>query len=106
MAFKALFIAHIPDADYRIHKSVIDTGMYKMFSVMVKNQEEALLVAKEYFEKEGIQAISLCPGFTNSNVGEISSLLNGQVSVNVSRGDGPSNKIAMDAMKEAGFFDH
>jgi len=27
MAFKALFLAHAPDADFEKHKSIIDTSM-------------------------------------------------------------------------------
>ena len=36
MAFKALFIAHAPDADYEKHRSLIETGKYKLFTVVVK----------------------------------------------------------------------
>ena len=40
MAFKALFLAHAPDADYEKHSNVIDTGKYNLFTVVVKNQME------------------------------------------------------------------
>ena len=63
MTFKALFIAHAPDADYKKHRTVIDTGMYKLYSVVVKTQEEAVQVSKEYWQNESIKAIMLCPGF-------------------------------------------
>jgi len=104
MAFKALFIAHAPDADYKKHRSVIDTGKYKLYSIVVRTQEEALLVSKEYFQNESIEAIMLCPGFKHADVAEIFETLEGKVSVNVSRGDGPSSKISMEALKKAGFF--
>ena len=39
MAFRTLFIAHAPDADEERHRSVIDTAMYQLFTVVVKNQE-------------------------------------------------------------------
>ena len=104
MAFKALFIAHAPDADYKKHRTVIDTGKYKLFSIVVKTQEEALEVSKEYLKNEAIEAIILCPGFKHGDVAEIFQALEGKVSVNVARGDGPSGKIAMEAMKKAGFF--
>ena len=35
----------------------------------------------------------LCPGFSHSDVAEIFNALDGKVSVSVSRGDGPSNRI-------------
>jgi hypothetical protein len=103
MAFKAIFIALAPDADYQKHRSVIDTGKYKLFSIVVRTQEEALLVSKEYFQNESIEAIMLCPGFTHGDVTEIFEILEDRVSVNVTRGDGPSNKISVEALKKAGF---
>jgi hypothetical protein len=103
MAFKALFIAHAPDADYEKHKSIIDTGKYRLLTVVVKNQDEAIKVSKSIYEKEKIDSIMLCPGFTHSNVAEIFKALEGKVSVNVSRGDGPSDKISQ-AVLQREFF--
>jgi hypothetical protein len=104
MAFKALFLAHAPDADYEKHNSVIETGKYKLFTVVVKNQNEAVKVSKSIYKKEKIDAIMLCPGFTHSDVSEIFQALEGKVSVNVSRGDGPSNKISQPVIQRE-FFD-
>ncbi len=104
MAFKVLFIAHAPDADYKKHRNVIDTGMYKLYSVVVRTQEEAVQVSKEYWQNESIDSILLCPGFTHRDVAEIFGALEGKVSVNVARGDGPSSKISAEAMKKAGYF--
>jgi len=94
MAFKALFLAHAPDADYEKHKSIIDTGKYRLLTFVVKTQDEAIKVSKSIYEKEKIDAIILCPGFTHSDVSEIFQALEGKVSVNVARGDGPSSKIS------------
>ena len=104
MTFKVLFIAHAPDADYKKHRTVIDTGMYKLFSIVVKTQEEALQVSKDYLQNESIEAILLCPGFKHGDVAEIFEAVEGKVSVNVARGDGPSSRISMEALKKAGFF--
>ena len=41
MAFKTLFIAHAPDANYEKHQSMIDTGKYRLWTFVVKNQDEA-----------------------------------------------------------------
>lgn len=103
MAFKTLFLAHAPDADYEKHKSVIDTGKYKIWTFVVKTQEEAIKVSKSIYEKEKIDAIILCPGFTHSDVSEIFQALEGKVSVNVARGDGPSSKIAQAALQKEFF---
>ena len=94
MAFKALFLAHAPDADYEKHKNIIDTGKYRLLTVVVKTQDEAIKVSKSIYEKEKIDAIILCPGFTHNDVAEIFQALEGKVSVNVARGDGFSNKIS------------
>ena len=104
MTFKTLFIAHAPDADYKKHRNVIDTGMYKLYSVVVKTQEEAVQVSKDYWQNESIDAILLCPGFTHCNVAEIFEATEDKVSVNVARGDGPSDKISIEALKKAGYF--
>ncbi len=103
MAFKALFLAHAPDADYEKHRNVIDTGKYKLFTVVVKNQMEAIKVAKNIYKNEKINAVMLCPGFTNNDVSEIFMALKGKVSINVSRGDGSSNKISLPVIQREYF---
>ena len=103
MAFKALFLAHAPDADYEKHKSIIDTGKYRLLTFVVKTQDEAIKVSKSIYEKEKMDAIILCPGFTHSNVSEIFKALEGKVSVNVARGDGPSSKISQAVIQKEYF---
>ncbi len=93
MAFKTLFLAHAPDADPGKHRSVVDTGRLRLFIVAVKSQAEALEVSRLFYEKEKIEGIILCPGFSHGDAGEIFQALEGKVSVNVARGDGPSNRI-------------
>ena len=57
MAFKALLLAHAPDADSEKHRSLIDTGKYKLFTVVIKNQTEAIKVAQNIYKNEKIHAI-------------------------------------------------
>jgi hypothetical protein len=104
MAFKALSISMSPDADPRKHRSEIETGKYQLFSVVVKNPAEAAEVCREFVEQRSIHSVLLCPGFTNSDVADISKSVGPGVGVCVARGDGPSGKIAMEAMQKAGFF--
>lgn len=103
MAFKALFLAHAPDADMEKHRSIIDTGKYRLITVIVKDQKEAVNVAKTVYEQENIDAIILCPGYTHSDVAEIFQVLKGKVSVNVARGDGPSSRIAQERIQKEYF---
>ena len=105
MAFKALFLSHAPDADYAKHNSVIHTGRYQLFTFVVKDQREAVTVAKDIFEKENIDAVILCPGFTHADVSGIFHALDGKVSVNVARGDGPSNRITQPVIQRE-YFNH
>jgi len=104
MAFKTLFLAHAPDANKDKHRSAIDTGKYRLFTVVVKNQAEAVEVCKDFVEKEAIDSILLCPGFTHSDVAEIAEAVGNKVAISVARGDGPSNRVSLAAMKREGFL--
>jgi len=105
MAFKALFMAHAPDADCEKHRNIIDTGKYKLITVVVQNQKEAIKVSKNVYKDEKIDAVMLCPGFTHNDVAEIFNALEGKVGVNVARGDGPSSKIVQPVIQRE-YFNH
>jgi Family of unknown function (DUF6506) len=104
MAFTALFIAHAPDADPEKHRTVLDTGLYKLFTVIAKDQEQALEVCKRMVAEEGIHSVLLCPGHTHQDVAAIAAAVGDKVSVSVARGDSRSMRIAAKAMEEAGWF--
>ena len=95
MAFKTLFMAHAPDADPTRHRSEIDTGMYRLFTVVVSDQAEATEIAEAFVADQEIDAILLCPGFTHRDVAELVEVTEGQVAVCVARGDGPSGRISV-----------
>jgi len=99
------FVAMTPEARPE-HRSVIDTPMYRLISVLVRDEEQAQEVCAELVRREGVSSFILCPGFTNQGVGKLSASLGPDISVNVSRGDGPSNAVARKAMERAGFFKH
>jgi len=104
MPFKTLFLAHTPDADPEMHKSVIETSKYKLFVALVRNLNQAIEVCKRYAKDEGIHSILLCPGFTHKEIAEISEAVGKNVGISVARGDGPSGRIAMEVMKKEGWF--
>ena len=104
MAFKALFLAHAPDADKEKHRNAIDTGMYQLFTVVVKNQAEAVEVCQDFVEKRKIDSVLLCPGFTHGDVAEIVQAAGGSVAVAVARGDGPSGKVSLAARRREGYM--
>jgi hypothetical protein len=99
MAFKVLFLAHAPDAEKERHRNIIDTGMYQLFTVVVKNQVEAVSVCKDFVKKKNIDSVLLCPGFTHSNVAEIAETAGENVAVSVARADGPGGKVSLAARK-------
>ncbi len=104
MAFKVLFLAHAPDADKEKHRSAIATGMYQLFSVVVRNQAEGIEVCRNFVEKENIDSVLLCPGFTHGDVAEIGKAVGNNVAVSVARGDGPSGKVSLAARKREGYL--
>jgi len=105
MLFKSLFIAHVPDADPEQHQTELETGMYKLFVRLVKDQEQALKIVTDLVDKEHIHSIALCPGFSYQEVAEIAQMAGPDVGVTVARGDGKSSRIAKQAMEKAGWFD-
>ena len=104
MAFKAVFLAHTPDAEPEKHRCVIETSKYKLFVVLVKDQDQAVKVCKKLVDEENIHSILLCPGFTHKGVAEIAEAVGGNIAVAVARGDGPSNRVSRKVMKEEGWF--
>ena len=105
MPFKTVFIAHAPDADPEKHHSLIETGRYKLYTYVVKSQEEAIRVCRDLYEKDRIESVLLCPGFTHKDVAEIFEVLGRKVAVCVSRGDGPSSQITGPILQRE-FFGH
>jgi len=65
MAFKAAFLAHAPDAEPEKNTCVVETSKYKLFVVVVSNQEQAVKECKRLVKDEGIHSVMLCPGFTH-----------------------------------------
>jgi len=99
MAFKAVFLAHAPDAEPEKHRAVIETSKYKLFVVVVKDQGQAVKVCRKLVKEEGIHSILLCPGFAHRNVAEIVEAVGKNVAVAVARGDGPSSRVSAEVRK-------
>jgi len=104
MAFKTLFLAHTPDADPDKNNCILETPKYKLFVRLVRGQKQALEVCKKLVKEEEIESILLCPGFTHRDIAEIAGAVGPNVGISVARGDGPSGRISMEAMKKAGWF--
>jgi hypothetical protein len=77
---------------------------YKLFAVLVKDQNQAVEVCKKLVPEEGIHSILLCPGFAHGDVAEIAGAVGENVAVAVARGDGPSSRVSMGVMKRECWF--
>ena len=99
MTFKVVFLAHAPDAEPEKHRSVVETSKYKLFSVVVKDQVQAVAECRKLAKEEGIQSVLLCPGFTHRNVAEITEAVGSNVAVAVARGDGPSSRVSAEVRR-------
>ena len=104
MPFTALFIAHAPDADPAVHRGLVDTGLYRLFSVVVRDTDQAIAVSRELIDTEGVQSILLCPGNSHDDVARMAAAAGPDISVSVARGDARSGRVAAKAMQEAGWF--
>jgi len=104
MTFQVLFLAHAPDAEPDKHRCVIETSKYRLFVVLVKDQDGAVEMCKRLVKEEGIHSILLCPGFTHRDVGEIAEEVGENVAVAVARGDGPSSRVSTEVRKREGWF--
>ncbi len=99
MSFNVVFLAHAPDAEPEKHRCMIETSRYKLFSVVVRDQVQAVEECKKLVKKEGIHSILLCPGFTHRNVAEIVEAVGKNVAVAVARGDGPSSRVSAEVRR-------
>jgi len=93
MAFKAVFLAHASDAEPEKNRGLIETSTYKLYTVVVKNQAQAVAECKKFVKEESIHSVLLCPGFTNKNVAEIAEAVGENVGVAVARGDNPGRRV-------------
>jgi hypothetical protein len=102
--FKAAFIAHVPDADSAKHRCKLETSLYELTSVLVKDDDDAVSVCRDLVKRDGIKSLLLCPGFTHTSIARIVETVGKGISVNIARGDGPSNQVALRIMGEVGWF--
>lgn len=104
MAFKALFLAHAPDAEPEKHRCLVETPRYQLFVRVVQNQVQAVEVCRSLVQEEGIHAILLCPGFTHRDIAELAEAVGPNVGIFVARGDAPGNRVVTRVMEKEGWF--
>lgn len=83
---KAAFIAVAPEGDKNRDRTLISSGIVELLTVIVKDYNEAVEVAKELL-KDDYKAIELCAGFGHRGVSMISKAISYKIPVGVVRFD-------------------
>ena len=93
--FKAAHIIMALNADPAQHRALIksDVFEYTMVVTPLFDFDQAARICKELVENEGVQWISLCPGFSHEAVAKIRNAVGDGVAITVSRGDVTSTLI-------------
>jgi hypothetical protein len=104
--FKAASIIMAKGADPARHRASVkgDGFEYTMVVVPLYDFDQAARVGKELVEKEGIQAMLLCPGFTHEAVAMIRQAVGEGVAINTARGDVPSTMITAQILTKEGWL--
>jgi len=105
--FKSSFIVMAADGDPAKHRATIKTSKLEFTTVMIKlaDFDQAVEVAKDLVQKQRVQSIYLCAGFTHQAVGRVADAVGDKVAVQVARGDPPSSNMVEGILAKEGWFD-
>lgn len=96
-----------PDGDPNRHRTTVKTSKTEVTTVIIEemNFDQAVKVCQDLVQKEGVQVLFLCSGFTHQAVAKIANAVGEKVAIMVARGDVPSTNLTGEILTEAGFFD-
>ena len=105
--FKSSFIVMAADGDPAKHRATIKTDKLEFTTVLIElmNFDQAVDVAKDLVQNQGVQSIYLCAGFTHQAVARIAAAVGGRAAVQVARGDPPSTMMVEEILAKEGWFD-
>jgi hypothetical protein len=105
--FKSAFIVMAADGDPAKYRSTIKTSKVEFTTVLIKllDFDQAIEVAKDLVQKQGVQSIYLCAGFTHEAVGRLANAVGDKIAVQVARGDPPSTMMVEETLAKEGWFD-
>jgi len=105
MAVKAGFVVMAPEADPKLHRASIKTPKFELTIVVADsgNFDQVVEVCQELVQREGVKALTLCPGFSHEKVAKVAKAVGREVAITVARGDVPSTLMARDMLKKAGW---
>jgi len=105
MTFKAAFVVMAPEADPERHRATIKTPKLELITVVADlgNFDQVVDVCRKLVQNEGVQSLTLCPGFSHHAVVEVANAVGEGVPINVARGDTPSATLTRNILKKAGW---
>jgi len=106
MVVKSAFIIMAPDGDPNRHRALVKTSKMEITTVVIEmmNFDQAVKVCQDLVQKEGVQVLFLCPGFTHQAVARIASAVGDKVAINVARGDVPGTNMVGEILTKEGWF--
>ena len=106
MVVKSAFLIMAPDGDPNRHRASVKTSKTEVITVVLEqtNFDQAVKVCQNLVQKERVQVLFLCPGFTYEAVAQIANAVGEKVAINVARGDVPSTILTGEILTKAGFF--
>ena len=106
MVFKAGFVVMAPDGDPQRDRATIKTPKFEQIVVVTKlfDFELAARVCRDLVEKDKVQSLILCPGFTHDGIAKVAEAVGGRVPINVARGDVPGTMATATILAREGWF--
>lgn len=106
MVLKFAFVFMAPGANPKKDRALIKIGNVENMAVGINIGDfgEAVKVCKDLVERNGVQGIILCPGFTHAGVAKVSEAVGGRVAVGVARMDNEGARIIGEILKKEGFM--
>ena len=100
------FVFMAPGADPKKDRALIKIGNVENISlgINMRDFDEAARVCKDLVEKEGVQAVLLCPGFTHAGVAKVAEAVGNRAAISVARTDNEGTQIMGEILKEEGFI--
>jgi len=94
------------NADPSQHRASIKGSQFEYTSVAVPlhDFDRAAEVCKELVEKDGVQSILLCPGFSHEGVAKVRSAVGEGVPLSVARGDVASTMMTGQILAKEGWL--
>lgn len=90
-----------PDGDPEKHRALIKTSTSELTTVLVELRkiDQAVDVCKDLVQREEVQSITLCPGFTHEALAKVVEAVGQEVAVKVARGDTPATLKTSEILK-------